>query len=35
MYRGRLMGVFHNGEKTTAEIGLLMAGISDKQEVKA
>ncbi len=35
MYRGRLMGVFHNGEKTTAEIGLLMAGVSDEQEVQA
>ena len=35
MYRGRLMGVFHNGEKTTAEIGLLMAGVSDRQEVRA
>jgi simple sugar transport system ATP-binding protein len=35
MYRGRLMGVFHNGEKTTAEIGLLMAGVSEDKEAKA
>jgi simple sugar transport system ATP-binding protein len=35
MYRGRLMGVFRNGEKTTAEIGLLMAGVADQAEVKA
>ena len=35
MYQGRLMGVFHNGEKTTAEIGLLMAGVSGQAEVKA
>lgn len=34
MYRGQLMGVFRNGEKTTAEIGLLMAGVS-QQEVQA
>jgi simple sugar transport system ATP-binding protein len=35
MYQGKLMGVFQNGEKTTAEIGLLMAGISKQQEVQA
>ena len=35
MYRGQLMGVFHNGEKTTAEIGLLMAGVSEQKEANA
>ena len=35
MYQGRLMGIFHNGEKTTAEIGLLMAGVSEQKEAQA
>ncbi len=35
MYKGRVMGVFRNGEKTTAEIGLLMAGVPEKTEVGA
>jgi len=32
MYKGRFMGIYQNGELTTAQIGLLMAGISDQKE---
>ena len=32
MYKGRFMGIYENGELTTAQIGLLMAGIEDKKE---
>ena len=28
MYKGRFMGIYNNGDLTTAQIGLLMAGIS-------
>ena len=27
MYQGRIMGIYRNGELTTEEIGLLMAGV--------
>ncbi len=29
MYKGRFMGIYQNGELTTAQIGLLMAGIDE------
>lgn len=35
MYQGRLMGIYKNGELTTSQIGLLMAGVTDIQEVRA
>ena len=33
MYKGRFMGIYNNGDLTTAQIGLLMAGI-DEGEAK-
>ena len=33
MYKGRFMGIYNNGDLTTARIGLLMAGI-DEGEAK-
>ncbi|HRX57735.1 MAG TPA: ABC transporter ATP-binding protein [Eubacteriales bacterium] len=32
MYKGKFMGVYKNGELTTAQIGLLMAGVSEAEE---
>lgn len=32
MYKGRFMGIYPNGALTTAQIGLLMAGISGEKE---
>ncbi|MDO4494096.1 MAG: ABC transporter ATP-binding protein [Clostridia bacterium] len=32
MYKGRVMGVFKNGEITTEQIGLLMAGVKEAAE---
>ena len=29
MYKGRFMGIYNNGDLTTAQIGLLMAGIDE------
>ena len=35
MYKGRIMGIYKNGELTTEKIGLLMAGYQpDKEELK-
>ncbi len=33
MYKGRFMGIYPNGALTTAQIGLLMAGISAEKEI--
>lgn len=35
MYKGKVMGIFRNGELTTEQIGLLMAGVSRKTEAEA
>ena len=32
MYKGRMMGIYENGSRSAAQIGLLMAGISEEQE---
>ena len=32
MHNGRFMGIYRNGELTTAQIGLLMAGVSGEKE---
>lgn len=32
MYKGRFMGIYENGALTTAQIGLLMAGVDEKKE---
>lgn len=34
LYKGRIMGIFKNGELTTEKIGLLMAGYELNEEVK-
>ena len=33
MYKGEVMGIYRNGELTTEEIGLLMAGVRSEKEV--
>ena len=35
MYKGEVMGIYRNGELTTEEIGLLMAGVRSEKEVTA
>ena len=35
MYKGRIMGIYRNGELTTEKIGLLMAGIYPEKEEEA
>ena len=32
MHSGRFMGIYRSGELTTAQIGLLMAGVSGEKE---
>lgn len=32
MYKGRFMGIYHNGDLSTAQIGLLMAGVGEGAE---
>jgi hypothetical protein len=32
MYKGKFMGIYQNGERTTAQIGLLMAGVPESGE---
>ena len=33
MHKGEIMGIYHNGELSTEEIGLLMAGVKKKETV--
>lgn len=35
MYKGAIMGIYRNGQLTTEEIGLLMAGIRQGKEATA
>lgn len=35
MYKGRIMGIYRNGELTTEQIGLKMAGVQEETEAKA
>ena len=35
MYKGRIMGIYKNGELTTEKIGLLMAGYQPDKEEEA
>jgi general nucleoside transport system ATP-binding protein len=32
MYKGEIMGIYRNGELTTEQIGLLMAGVKNTEE---
>ena len=32
LYKGKIMGIFKNGELTTEKIGLLMAGVQPEKE---
>ncbi len=31
LYKGRIMGIYRNGEISTDRIGLLMAGVGEKE----